>query len=250
MTELRCADVEARLVDAVDGRLDPADSVRFHSHIEGCAPCRERAALWRGLVPTLREAAPPLPDAMSARRMQLAIERQLATDAHRPEPRRWRASWWVPALGLCAATAVALLWWRAGGVAPTAGPVATVPRAPLTPPGYATVSGSGGVVEIGNEAGTARAGARVPVGVPVVLAQDATLQVAIDGGAVVRVAGPARLQLDGTASAVALRLTSGRLAAEVTHRSPDQDFAVITSDRPFTAECQASATSGNSDTRT
>ena len=48
MTELRCADVEARFVDAVDGRLDPAESVRFHSHIEGCASCRERAALWRG----------------------------------------------------------------------------------------------------------------------------------------------------------------------------------------------------------
>jgi len=26
------------------GRLDPADSVRFHSHIEGCAACRERAS--------------------------------------------------------------------------------------------------------------------------------------------------------------------------------------------------------------
>ena len=59
VTELRCADVEARFVDAVDGRLDPAESVRFHSHIEGCAACRERAALWRGLVPRLRDAVPP-----------------------------------------------------------------------------------------------------------------------------------------------------------------------------------------------
>src|SRR4029077_3565216 len=78
VTELRCADVEARFVDVADGRLDPADSVRFHAHIEGCAACRERAALWRGLVPRLRDAQPPGPDAMATRRMQVEIERRLA----------------------------------------------------------------------------------------------------------------------------------------------------------------------------
>ena len=78
MTGLRCADVEARFVDAFDGRLDPAESVRFHSHIEGCAACRERAALWRGLVPRLRDAVPPGPEAMATRRMQVEIERRLA----------------------------------------------------------------------------------------------------------------------------------------------------------------------------
>ena len=78
MTGLRCADVEARFVDAFDGRLDPAESVRFHAHIEGCAACRERAALWRGLVPRLRDAVPPGPEAMATRRMQVEIERRLA----------------------------------------------------------------------------------------------------------------------------------------------------------------------------
>ena len=93
MTELRCAEVEARFVDVADGRLDPAERVRFHSHIEGCPGCRERAALWRGLLPGLRGAVPPGPGAMATRRMQIEIERRLAAEAgpRAPSPwRRWR----------------------------------------------------------------------------------------------------------------------------------------------------------------
>lgn len=82
--QLRCADVEARFVDAFDGRLDSAESVRFHAHIEGCPACRERAAIWRGLVPGMREAVPPAPGAMATRRMQIEIERKLAPSRGEP----------------------------------------------------------------------------------------------------------------------------------------------------------------------
>ena len=105
MTELRCADVEARFVEAFDGRLDPAESVRFHSHIEGCAACRERASLWRALTPRLRDAVPPGPDAMATRRMQVEIERRLAGAVAAAPARRWRL-WWAPTFGLVAAAAV------------------------------------------------------------------------------------------------------------------------------------------------
>ena len=79
MTGLRCADVEARFVDAFDGRLDPAESVRFHSHIEGCANCRAASRALAGLVPGgCATPCRPAPEAMATRRMQVEIERGLA----------------------------------------------------------------------------------------------------------------------------------------------------------------------------
>ena len=215
MTELRCADVEARFVDAVDGRLDPAESVRFHSHNEGCLSCRERAALWRGLVPALRDAVPADPDAMATRRMQIEVERRLAKEvAPAPAP-RWR-TWWAPAVGLAAAAAMLVLWLRVGN-APPAPPV-----------GYAAFESVRGTVTLGDRP-SAVAG-RVPVGGPIVLAADAAARLALDSGATVRVEGPARLSLDGSARDVAIRLTSGKVDAEVAHRRPDETFAVITAD--------------------
>jgi ferric-dicitrate binding protein FerR (iron transport regulator) len=215
VTELRCADVEAHFVDAVDARLDPAESVRFHSHIEGCPSCRERAALWRGLVPGLRAAVPAAPDAMATRRMQIEVERRLAKQvAPAPAP-RWR-TWWGPAFGLAAAAAVAVLWLRVG-------------KAPPAPPvGYAAFESVRGTVTLGDRpSGVA---VRVPIGAPIVLAADAAARLVLDSGAILRVDGPARLSLDGSARDAAIRLTDGKLEAEVAHRRPDETFAVITPD--------------------
>ena len=119
MTELRCADVEARFVDAFDGRLDPAESVRFHAHIEGCAACRERAALWRALVPAAarRRAARARGDgdpahagrdrAPAARRADRRVPRR---GAGGPGGRR-RSGW-------SAAAAAVVIWLRVGRPAP------------------------------------------------------------------------------------------------------------------------------------
>ena len=214
MTELRCADVEARFIDAADGRLEPADSVRFHSHIEGCAACRERASLWTSLIPGLRQAVPPPPDAMTARRMQIEVERQVAKRAVAAPARRWRA-WWVPAVGLAAAAAV-VLWMRVGQ-APPASPV-----------GYAAVQTLHGAVTVGDR--PSGAAGRVPVGQPIVLSADADAQLALDSGAIVRARGPARVVFEGNARDVAIRLVSGKLEADVTHRRPDETFAVVTAD--------------------
>ena len=62
----------------------------------------------------------------------------------------------------------------------------------------------------------------------IVLAAGGAVNLALDGGAAVEVAGPARLTLEGSSHAVAVRLTEGRLSAQVTHRRPDETFAVIT----------------------
>jgi anti-sigma factor RsiW len=215
MTELRCADVEARLVDAADGRLEPADSVRFHSHIEGCAACRERAAVWSALIPGLRAAVPPAPDAMTTRRMQIEIERQVGRRSTPAPARRWRA-WWIPAAGLAAAAAALVLWMRAGHAPPA------------TPIGYAAIQTLRGAVTVGDRAPAVAA--RVAVGQPIVLAADAVAQLALDSGAVVRAQGPARLSFEGNARDVTIRLASGKLAAEVTHRGQDETFAVVTAD--------------------
>jgi hypothetical protein len=213
VTGLRCAEVEARFVDVVDGRLDPADGVRFHAHIEGCAACRERAALWGALTPRLRDAVPPRPDAMATRRMQVEIERRLAGRVAASPAQRWRP-WWAPAFGLVAAAAAIAIWVRAGGPA----------HAPVV--GYAAFSSLSGDVRIGDRA--SQSATRVPVGTPIALGAGAVAELALDGGAALRVEGPGRLALEGSARAVAVRLTEGKLAAQVTHRQPDQTFAVIT----------------------
>jgi len=216
VTALRCADVEARLVDAIDGRLDSADAVRFHAHLEGCAACRERAALWRRLVPEMRGAVAPAPGAMATRRMQIEIERRLAAERGAPEAVT-RRRWWVPALALAAAAAAVALWFRAG---------------PPPPVGYAAFGAVRGAVTVGDRpaAPAGVVGARVPIGAPIALDGDAALTLVLDGGATLAVDGPGRLALEGSARAVAVRLSAGVVRAEVAHRRADQTFAVLTSD--------------------
>jgi ferric-dicitrate binding protein FerR (iron transport regulator) len=216
MTDLRCAEVEARFVDVVDGRLDPADTVRFHAHIEGCAACRERAALWSGLVPRLRDAEPPGPDAMATRRMQVEVERRLAGTVAASPARQWRP-WWAPAFGLVAAAAGIAIWLGIG----------TPERMPATV-GYAAFRTLSGDVRIGDQ--PLQPAARVPVGAPIVLATGAAVELALDDGAALHVDGPGQLALDGSAHDVAVRLTKGKLDATVTHRRTGATFAVITHD--------------------
>jgi len=215
MTEPRCADVEARFVDVIDGRLDAAESVRFHAHLEGCAGCRERAALWRGALPGLRAAVPPRPGAMAVRRMEVEIARGLAAREAVAGTRRWRL-WWGPAFGAVAAAAAFAIWLRVG------------PPARVAPIGYAALASVRGAATVGDRA--VAAADRIPVGAPIALGAGAVAELALDQGATLALEGPARLTLEGSARDVAVRLADGRLRAAVTHRQPDERFAVITKD--------------------
>ena len=212
MTGLRCADVEARFVDAFDGRLDPAESVRFHSHIEGCAACRERAALWRGWCRGC--ATPCRPAGGDGDPAHAGRDRAPARGPdRRAPPRRWRA-WWAPAIGLVAAAAAVVIWLRVGRPAHRS---SATRRSSACAGGPAWRSGVAG--------GRARSGRRADGA----------------GGRRRRRAGagqrrravrrrPGRLALEGSARAVAVRLAAGKLNAVVAHRKPDETFAVITND--------------------
>jgi hypothetical protein len=208
-----CRDVEARLVEAVDGRLDAAASVRLHAHIESCAGCRDRATLWRGLTPALRALEPAAPAAMSTRRMQLAIERQLAREVASPR-RRWHWIWMPATLGLCGAAAAALLWFHRS-VPAHDGSV-----------GFATVARLTGTITVGGRA--LEPSATVPAGSTLALADAAEAELTMPRGTVVRLAGPAHVALAGTAAAVTLRLDDGVLTAAVAHRLTGETFAVVT----------------------
>jgi hypothetical protein len=217
---VNCTEVEARLVDVVDGRLDPVATVRLHAHIEGCADCRTRAAFWRAAVPRMRGVAPPGPDAMSVRRMQVEIERLVGAEAAAPVARpSWR--WprlFVPATLTFIGAAAVLLALRA-------------PSKPLFPrpaaeTGYATLTRLTGALTI---AGRAQAtAARVPADREIVLAAATEAELSLDRGSTLRIEGPARLRLGGTARAVEVRLDAGRLDAAVAHRVAGESFAVAT----------------------
>ncbi len=223
---MNCTEVEARLVDVVDGRLDPVATVRLHAHIEGCADCRTRAAFWRAAVPKMRGLAPDAPNAMSVRRMQVEIERLVAAEAvtpARPAPRRWPRLFVPATLALAGAAAVVL------AVRVPSKPVApTVATNLATEVGYATLTHVTGTLTI---AGRSQAAAtRLPANREMVLAASTEAELSLDRGSTLRVSGPAHLQLGGTARAVEVRLGAGSLEASVAHRLAGETFAVATPD--------------------
>ncbi|HEY4395857.1 MAG TPA: FecR domain-containing protein [Polyangia bacterium] len=215
MSAWGCREARARLVDAADGRLDAAASVRLHAHIESCAACRERAALWRDLTPALRALEPEPPAAMATRRMQIEVERQLARAVTSPR-RPWRWIWAPAALGLCGAAAAALLWVHRPAE----------PRGAAA--GFATVARLTGTVTVGARA--LGPSATVPAGSTLALGDGAEADLAMDRGTMVHLAGPAHVALVGTAADVTLRLDDGALTAAVAHRLAGETFAVVTPD--------------------
>ena len=231
MSAPSCTEVQARLDDALDGRLDAAASMRFHAHLEGCAACRDRAALWRGLTPRLRAAEPAPPDPMAIRRMQLEIERQLARPAaieqaaRVPTPTRWWTGRRLAFASLLTAAAAALL-------------VLSVRPArrvgPVEPAAYGAFTHASGRITLSGRSvgqpGGLTATTRIWSGAPLALDAGAQAELALDRGATVQVAGPARLTLQGTAADVALHLDEGQVQVQVAHRRADETFAVITPD--------------------
>jgi hypothetical protein len=219
---VNCTEVESRLVDVVDGRLDPVATVRLHAHIEGCADCRTRAAFWRAAVPKMRDLPPEAPDAMSVRRMQVEIERLVGAEPAAPAPRvSWR---WprllVPATLTLVGAAAVLLALRA-------------PSKPLVPgPGaetaYATLTQLRGALTIDGRAQPAAT--RLPAERDIVLGAATEAELSLDRGSTLRIGGPARLRLGGTARAVEVRLDAGHLDAAVAHRLAGETFAVATPD--------------------
>jgi len=212
---MKCVEAEALFVDAGDGRLDLSQEVRLAGHLDGCTGCRERAVMWRRLVPGMRGLAPDAPDAMRSRRMQIEIERRLAPVARGAHGSRERWVRWSAALVFASAAALALLWIRR-------------PAAPGAEAAYAVVARIDGALTVEGR----------PLDVASPVAGETRLALAGGGhadlklarGADLKIAGPARVVLGGTPKAVAIRLESGDVTAEVAHRAPDETFAVVTPD--------------------
>jgi FecR protein len=214
---MNCAEAEARLIDAADGRLDLPLQMRLAGHLDGCAACRERAATWGRLVPGMRALAPEIPDAMRVRRMQIEIERQLAPPVPVAGGARWRWLRWPAVLSMAGAAVLALLWIRHPAPPRSGGParygVITRVEGQLTSEGRALTPASP-LVE----------GSRLALGGP------GRVELALGRDSRLRFAGPAQVVLGGTARAIALRLEEGTVEAEVAHRSEGETFAVVTRD--------------------
>lgn len=226
VTAPSCAEVQSQL----DERLDAAATVRFHAHLETCASCRHSVTLWRSLTPRLREAAPAPPDAMAIRRMQLEIERQLKEPSPLDRPARVTPTLLARSRGrrrialgsimtVALAAALLALWVRPARRSGQGAPVA-----------YAGLTLERGAVTLAGRPIDQGGTARVSVEAPLALAVGASVQLALDRGATVQVVGPARLTLSGTAAEVAIRLDEGQVQAQVSHRGPNETFAVITRD--------------------
>jgi tetratricopeptide (TPR) repeat protein len=212
---MKCAEAEALFVDAGDGRLDLSQEVRLAGHLDGCSGCRERAVVWRRLVPGMRGLAPEAPDAMRVRRMQIEIERRLAPVVRAPHGSRERWVRWSAALVFASAAALAVLWIRRPAdkriaQAETGYGVVAHIDGELTAEGRRLAPDS----HLGADSHLALAAGRADL--------------KLGRNAQVRLLGPARLGLEGTAKAIALRLLSGQVDAEVAHREADETFAVIT----------------------
>jgi hypothetical protein len=214
-----CAELETRLFDLLDHRLDAAASVRIHGHLGECAACRERVALWDGAIPAFRGAVPPAPDAMATRRMQVEIERIVCDAGPLParQQQQQQRRWFVPAAafgGLAAAAAALLFVVRAGGDAGRAHSIATGPA----------IAASDG------RAATRAGGGSVAFGEPIAVAAGEMEELALDRGSSLRLTGPAQMTLDGSPAALTVRLAEGTVEAHVAHRNPGERFAVATRD--------------------
>jgi tetratricopeptide (TPR) repeat protein len=212
---MKCVEAEALFVDAGDGRLELSQEVRLAGHLDGCTGCRERAVMWRGLVPGMRGLAPEAPDAMRIRRMQIEMERRLAPVARGAHGSRERWVSWSAALVFASAAALALLWIRRPADRPIAPGEA----------GYGVVAHVDG--ELTAEGRRIADESRLGADSHLALASGRA-DLKLGRHAQVRLVGPARLELEGTAKAIALRLDSGQVDAEVAHREADETFAVIT----------------------
>jgi ferric-dicitrate binding protein FerR (iron transport regulator) len=211
---MRCFASESELVSMLDGRLDAAHELAVHAHLETCADCRARAALWGSLVPVMRGLAPEPPGPLRMRRMEVDIERRLA---ERPVPRRapGRALAWGGLAVAAAAAAVVLVARLRGGEAPP-GPTATL---------TARVASIAGTAHAGGVA--LRTGGAVAADQPIDIDPGGAATLAL-ADAAVTIAGPARLTVAGDVAHVALGLDHGTLTAHVAHRGPGATFAVKT----------------------
>jgi len=210
---MTCREVQDAFVDLHDGRLDPANELRVHAHLESCAHCREHAASWNALLPAMRALVPPPPTPMRARRMEMEIERRLAEPvALAARPRR---RWPLYAVPFAVAAAAALVLWLSPRQHEPTVVASAPPSVAPAPPAFAVLTST-----------EQPAGERLAAGSRVVLPTGRRATLTLSSLASLALVGPAELTLGGDDQHVMLALDAGRLEAEVAHRQPGQTFVV------------------------
>jgi ferric-dicitrate binding protein FerR (iron transport regulator) len=201
-----CKKTQALMFERADGRTAPGVEAELQAHLAGCAHCKQVFATWTDALPRLRGLPSDEPSAVTVRRMENEVLRRLEPAA----PRRfWRPSRFALAAGL-------LLLVGAGAVL----------LRPSAPPPLARIESLWGRVTL---SGAALApGATMAQGGVLEIADEGEARFVVGREAGVRLLGPGRVHLGGTARQPRLRLDRGRLAVEISHRGPDESFAVTT----------------------
>jgi ferric-dicitrate binding protein FerR (iron transport regulator) len=201
-----CKQTQALLFEIADGRIAAAERAEVEAHVATCPHCQQVFAAWTPALPRWRGLAPDEPSAVSMRRMENEVLRQVHAAA---TPRTRRIGW----LALAACVGLAAL----GGV---------FALRSLAPQPFARIQTLWGRVTLSGVAMT-RGAAMGPGGV-LEIAAEGEASFLVGRGAEVRLLGPGRVGFDGTARSPRLRLDGGRLAVQIAPRRADESFAVVT----------------------
>jgi ferric-dicitrate binding protein FerR (iron transport regulator) len=201
-----CKKTQALLFESADGRTAPEVQADVQAHLEVCVHCQQIFATWTGALPRLRGLPIDELSALAERRMENEILRQVAV---KPPRRPWRPLGFALAAGLIVAVGIGAVALRFS-----------------TPPPLARIQTLWGHVTLSGAAMTPGA----------TMAEGGTLEIADQGEAAfvvgrqagVRLQGPGRVALIGTSRHPRLRLDSGRLSVQISHRQADETFMVAT----------------------
>jgi ferric-dicitrate binding protein FerR (iron transport regulator) len=201
-----CRKTQALLFEKSDGRLSADVRAEMDAHLAICPHCKQAFAAWTSALPRLRSLDADELSAVSLRRMESEVLRDVHGTAR---PRSRRTLVFALAALLVLALGVGLLAIRPATSQPFARIQTLWGRVTLSGVGMTTgaAMGPGGVLEIAAEGEAA---------------------FLVGRGAEVRLVGPGRVAFDGTPSAPRLRLDSGRVFVQVAHRQADESFFVAT----------------------
>lgn len=137
---MNCQQLNERLIEFLDGRLESSTKAQVETHLAACAGCRQRAAEFRALSRVLEEWQPTEPSPAFDVALAERIESAAASSW------RWWPAWMRPAYVAVLAllfVAAGIVIWMQQGSAPAPSPVAVQAPAPVAPspaPRTATVS--------------------------------------------------------------------------------------------------------------
>lgn len=201
-----CKKTQALLFESADGRAAPAALAEMKAHLAVCPHCKQVFATWTGAVPRLRGLPVDELSALSERRMENEILRRMESP---PVRRSRRPLWFALAAGVVLALGLGAVMKRFSTPQPLARIESLWGRVTLSgaamSPGAAMAEG--GMLEIADQG-------------------EAAFIVGRQAG--VRLQGPGRVSLVGTARHPRLRLDGGRLNVSISHRQADETFVVAT----------------------